>query len=68
MAAAFATSESSDFLDDLAGLDLVPQLPGPRDVTQEPVLLIPDREHYEDGQTAVIVRTDGITLMVRPQD
>ncbi|MCA9706689.1 MAG: hypothetical protein KDK70_12630 [Myxococcales bacterium] len=30
------------------------ELPGPRDVTQEPVLLIPDREHYEDGQTAVI--------------
>ncbi len=34
VAAAFATSESSDFLDDLAGLDLVPQLPGPRDAVR----------------------------------
>ena len=43
-------SSRTEMLTWVAGGDL----PAPRGVTQEQVLLIPDREHYEAGQTAMI--------------
>ena len=47
-AAAFATAESQDFLDDLGDLDLVPQLPAPRPVIR--------RAQYKARQLAQAAR------------